>query len=100
MARMSLFGGCAKNPIFFANQGRFRSGDYFEMMNKASCLSLLSNAVLVWNTLHMGKILEQTERDEHAFLPDELAHVHPLMFRHLTVNGTYDFTSQVVSTQN
>ena len=22
-------------------------------MNKASCLSLLSNAVLVWNTVHM-----------------------------------------------
>jgi TnpA family transposase len=32
----------------FANQGIFRTGDYEEIMNKASCLSLLSNAVLVW----------------------------------------------------
>jgi len=34
--------------LFFANRGRFRSGDYEEVMNKASSLSLLSNAVLVW----------------------------------------------------
>ena len=27
---------------FFANQGEFRTDDYFETMNKASCLSLLS----------------------------------------------------------
>ena len=80
--------------IFFGNQGRFRSGDYFEMMNKSSCLSLISNAVLVWNTWHMGKILEKAECDVNAFLPEELAHVHPLMFRHLTVNGTYDFSGQ------
>ena len=80
--------------IFFANQGRFRSGDYFEMMNKASCMSLLSNAVLVWNTWQMGKILDEAQSEGHSYLPDELAHVHPLMFRHLTVNGTYDFTPQ------
>ena len=36
--------------LFFANRGEFRTGDYEEIMNKASCLSLLSNAVLVWNT--------------------------------------------------
>jgi hypothetical protein len=29
----------------------FRSGDYDQIMNRASCLSLLSNAVLVYNTL-------------------------------------------------
>ena len=28
-------------------------------MNKASCLSLLSNAVLVWNTVHIDRIITQ-----------------------------------------
>jgi len=36
--------------MFFADQGLFRSGDYDQMMNRASCLSLLSNAVLVYST--------------------------------------------------
>jgi len=37
--------------LFLANRGEFRTGDYKEIMNKASCLSLLSSAVGVWNTL-------------------------------------------------
>ena len=32
--------------IFFADQGEFTTGDYEEIMNKASCLSLVSNAIL------------------------------------------------------
>ena len=41
--------------LFFANQGAFRSGDYEEIMNKASCLSLLSNAGLIWNTVQIDR---------------------------------------------
>ena len=43
--------------LFFANRGEFRTGDLEEIMNKASCLSLLSNAVLVWNTIQIGQIV-------------------------------------------
>src|SRR5215510_13413263 len=45
--------------LFFANQGAFQTGDYEEIMNKATCLSLLSNAVVVWNTVQMAQILAQ-----------------------------------------
>jgi hypothetical protein len=45
--------------LFFANRGEFRNGDYEEIMNKASCLSLLSNAVLVWNTMAITNIVTQ-----------------------------------------
>lgn len=44
--------------LFFANQGAFRTGDYEEIMNKASALSLLSNAVLVFNTVRFAEIIE------------------------------------------
>ena len=43
--------------LFFANRGEFRDGDINEIMNKTSCLSLLSNAVVIWNTIHMQKIV-------------------------------------------
>ena len=79
--------------MFFANQGEFRSGNYFEMMNKASCLSLLSNAVLVYNTVHIGEFLAQAEANSSGFSPDTIAHVSPLQHGHIIVNGTYDFSS-------
>lgn len=34
--------------LFFANRGESRTGDYEEIMDKGSCLSLLSNTVLAW----------------------------------------------------
>ncbi|MGL5741279.1 MAG: Tn3 family transposase [Legionella sp.] len=43
--------------LFFLNRGAFKTSDYEEIMNKASCLSFVSNAVLVWNTHHMQKIV-------------------------------------------
>ncbi len=45
--------------LFFANRGEFRTGALDEIMNKARCLSLLSNAVLAWNAARIGEIVER-----------------------------------------
>jgi hypothetical protein len=63
--------------LFFANQGDLRSGDYEEVMNKASCLSLLSNAVLVWNTVHMTRILTRLRAAGQEVDDDDLVRVSP-----------------------
>jgi TnpA family transposase len=86
-ARHELVGRC----LFFANRGEFRSGDAEEIMNKASCLSLLSNAVLVWNTLRIGEIVNQLRAAGHAIADQDLARVSPLMHGHVIPNGTYRF---------
>jgi len=73
----------------FANQGGFRSGDYEEVMNKASCLSLLSNAVLVWNTVHIARIVDQLRAAGHEVRDEDLARVSPLAHAHVIPNGSY-----------
>ena len=78
--------------LFFADQGMFRSGDYYQIMNRASCLSLLSNAVLVYNTLRIAQVLDHAAAQGQLFSPDAIAHVSPLMYRHVIVNGSYDFS--------
>ncbi|MHB1872635.1 MAG: Tn3 family transposase [Steroidobacteraceae bacterium] len=75
--------------LFFANWGSFRSGDYEEVMNKASCLSLLSNAVLVWNTVHIGRIVDQLRAAGHEVKNKDLARVSPLAHAHVIPNGSY-----------
>ena len=75
--------------LFFANQGAFRTGDYEEIMNKASCLSLLSNAVLVWNTVQIERIVGQLRAAGNIVLDEDLARVSPLFRRHITPNGSY-----------
>ena len=75
--------------LFFANWGSFRSGDYEEVMNKASCLSLLSNAVLVWNTVHIARIVGQLRAAGHEVRDEDLARVSPLAHAHVIPNGSY-----------
>jgi TnpA family transposase len=75
--------------LFFANQGELRSGDYEEVMNKASCLSLLSNAVLVWNTVQMTRILARLRAAGQQVADGDLARVSPLAHAHVIASGSY-----------
>jgi hypothetical protein len=62
-------------------------------MNKASCLSLLSNAVLVWNSKRIEEIVGRLRVDANDVRDSDLARVSPLMFAHVIPNGTYRFDS-------
>jgi Tn3 transposase DDE domain len=58
-------------------------------MNKASCLSLLSNAVLVWNTVHITRVVDQLRVAGHPVKDEDLARVSPLAHAHVIPNGSY-----------
>jgi TnpA family transposase len=75
--------------LFFANQGAFQIGDYEEIMSKATCLSLLSNAVVVWNTVQMTRIIAQLRAGGENITDEELARISPFAFAHVIPNGTY-----------
>src|SRR6266487_4093067 len=75
--------------IFFANQGEFTTGDYEEIMNKASCLSLVSNAILYWNTRKITEIVDQLRAQGDTVEEATLAHISLLPFRHVIPNWTY-----------
>ena len=75
--------------LFFADQGEFRTSDFEMIMNKASCLSLLSNAVVLWNTLQIERIVTELRAGGTAIRDQDLVHVWPLQRRHITPNGVY-----------
>jgi TnpA family transposase len=77
--------------IFFDNRGVFETSDYEEIMNKASCLSLVSNAVLVWNTHHMQQIVDRMRREGYQVEDDILARISPLSLKNIITHGMYDF---------
>jgi TnpA family transposase len=75
--------------IFFANQGEFTTGDYLEIMNKASSLSLVSNAILYWNTSRISNIVDELRKQGETVDDDLLAHISLLPYKHVLPNGTY-----------
>ena len=69
----------------------FRTGDYEEIMNKVSALSVLSNAVLVWNTVQIAHIVERLSANGESVSREALARISPLLHAPVIPNGTYDF---------
>ena len=80
--------------IFFADQGEFTTGDYEEIMNKASCLSLVSNAILMWNTIKIDDIIKNIEAQGEKISPDMVSHISLLPYKHVLPNGTYFIDDQ------
>jgi len=78
--------------ISFGHQGRFTDRSYEAQLNRASALSLVINAIVVWNTRHFdraqAKLLEQGE------LVDESVwqHLSPLAWKHINLVGSYHFS--------
>ncbi|MEC7469674.1 MAG: Tn3 family transposase, partial [Pseudomonadota bacterium] len=69
--------------IFFADQGEFTTGDYEEIMNKASSLSFVSNAILYWNTIKISDIVELLRQQGEEIDDETLSHISLLPYKHV-----------------
>lgn len=83
--------------IFFADQGEFTTGNYEEIMNKASCLSLVSNAVLYWNTIKINDTVESLRQQGEVIDDEALSHISLLPYKHVLPNGTYFTDEELLS---
>jgi hypothetical protein len=59
-----------------------------------SALSLLSNAVLVWNTVEFERIVNELRKAGEVVALEDLARISPLAHAHVIPNGTYRFSNQ------
>ena len=58
-------------------------------MNKARCLSLVSNAVLYWNTLKINNLVQGLRQQGEDIQDETLSHISLLPYKHVIPNGTY-----------
>ena len=77
--------------VFFSNKGEFRNSDLDSLVSKASCLSLVCNAIVIWNTLNLERIVNSLESRGNKINRALLQHVSPLAWEHIRVSGKYDF---------
>jgi hypothetical protein len=59
--------------------------------NQAGCLNLLTNAVIVWNTVYMQAALDAIRREGYPVEEEDLTHLWPIRFAHVYRYGKYEF---------
>jgi TnpA family transposase len=77
--------------LFFANEGKVRRKDAEEQLNQASCLNLMTNAVVAWNTIDMMAALDVLTAAGYAVEGDDLVHLSPARYEHINPYGKYRF---------
>jgi TnpA family transposase len=77
--------------LMIANKGQLRRKRGEELVNQASCLNLVTNAVIVWNTVYMAEAVAQLKREGYPVNESDLAHIWPSRYEHINVYGQYHF---------
>ena len=66
------------------------------LAHQASCLNLVTNAVIVWNTVYMAAAVEQLKQEGYPLDETDLAHIWPTRYAHLNVYGKYRFNVEEI----
>ena len=77
--------------LFFANEGIIRRRQEEAQTNQAQCLNLLTNAVMVWNTLYMERVLATLAQEGGRIDKADIALLSPARSAHLNPYGKFYF---------
>ena len=80
-----------RNYLFFANEGKVRRRHQEEQANQASCLNLVVNAIVTWNTVYMHEVIAKLRREGIAIADADVAHLSPARYGHINPYGKYRF---------
>lgn len=76
--------------LFFAHQGHVRHVHHDRQTEQALCLTVLTNAVVLWNTVYIGDALDELRR--YGDIADDVAsHLSPTLTEHINPFGRYSF---------
>jgi TnpA family transposase len=82
--------------LMIANKGTLRHPRGEVLAHQASCLNLVTNAVIIWNTVYMAAVVEQLKQEGYPVHDSDLAHVWPTRYAHVNVYGKYHFNIEEV----
>ena len=90
LTKVRLLTTC-RDSSAFGKEGALRGRKFGDQIHTFSCLSVLHNAVVAWNTLHIGPIVGQLRAEGQVMDDDILGLTTPLFRKHLNPFGKYHF---------
>ena len=97
-ANAGLNKGEARNAlaraVFFHRLGEIRDRTFENQRYRASGLNLAVAAIILWNTVYLGRAVDELRSRGETVPDDLLAHIAPLGWEHITFNGDYVWPTQ------
>ena len=80
-----------RRDLFFAHQGHVRRRHLDDQVDQALCLTLVTNATVLWTTTYLGDALDALRADGYHVTVEAAAHLTPAQHDHINFYGTYSF---------
>jgi len=80
-----------RRDLFFAHQGHVRRRHLDDQVDQAMCLTLVTNAAVLWTTTYLGDALDALRADGYPVTDEAVAHLTPAQHDHINFYGTYSF---------
>jgi Tn3 transposase DDE domain len=84
--------------ISIARQGQLRRHHQEELANQSGCLTLVTNAIVFWNTIYIQAALDHLKQEGYEVNPEDIPHLSPCRFEHINPYGKMRFDiAQIIS---
>jgi TnpA family transposase len=80
-----------RRDLFFAHQGHVRRRHLDDQIDQALCLTLVTNACVLWTTTYLGDTIDALRADGIEVSDETAAHLTPAQHDHINFYGTYSF---------
>lgn len=61
--------------ILFAEEGKIYKRTLEDRQHQAKCINVVTNAIVLWNTIYIGKVIEQLESEGWDIVAEDLQHI-------------------------
>jgi hypothetical protein len=78
-----------RRAVFFHRQGEIRDRTFENQSFRASGLSLITAAIVHWNTVYLERAVQHIQAQGSSVPDDLLPHVAPLGWEHIALTGDY-----------
>jgi TnpA family transposase len=79
--------------VFFHRLGELRDRTFENQRYRASGLNLVVAAIILWNTVYLSRAVAQLREEGHEAPDEQLSHIAPLGWEHISLTGDYTWTA-------
>jgi TnpA family transposase len=80
--------------VFFHRLGEIRDRSYENQRHRAGGLNLLVAAIILWNTVYLGRAVDHLRKQGKVPAISDLIHLSPLGWEHINLTGDYHWDEE------
>lgn len=85
-----------RGHLNYGDHGEIREQDDVQLDHQVACLNLLTNAIILWNTVYFQKVFEQLRQEGHKVDSEDVKHIWPMRYAHINIYGRYHFDVEAI----